>query len=249
MYRCAQGHIWPVALTCHQRFCPRCAERISLKLVKKYDSLDVGPDSILYLEITQYNYLSREFAESFGKFIGHGFKSLEHSAEAPIGTLWNTVVSPGRITARLILWGDGTKQLERYRAAWPNAIVKISSRPAHQFHETLHQAFAPKLHKNSIFLADCEFFFHGRRMVHTMGTLHMKPKTTLESPTSDEGVNELFPQENTSGNNSEPIKGHTCPKCHERAIAVTSRKDSKNFHHSTLGFNWWGYYREPVQAD
>jgi hypothetical protein len=245
MYRCANDHVWPVALTCHQRFCPKCGERIARKLVRKYDAIDVGAEPFLYIEISRYGKLSPEFAEEFGKFIGAGFKHLERyaAADAQLGTLWNTIVpARNRLTARLILWGDGIRAYTRYVEAWAGAYVKVSVRPAHQFHESLHHLFEWKLPKDAKFRADCEFYFHGRRMVHTMGTLHLHKETPLESTTSDEAVEELFPPTPDTGNNSNALTGHHCPHCQSPAIAMSQRLKSASYRHPQHGFNWWDDY-------
>lgn len=244
MYRCPNNHTWPVALTCHQRFCLQCGERIARLLVRKYDAIDVGVEQFLYVEISQFGDLSDTFVEEFGKFVGHGFKRLERSsaADTPLGTIWNTIPSTGKLTARLILWGDSIQSFERYREAWPKAIVKVSVRPAHQFHETLHRIFewkTPKSAKDATFRANCEIAFHGRRAVHTMGVLHTRPQTILESPTSDDAVEELFPPTEDTGNNSTMLTGHKCPHCQEPAIAMSQRLKSAAYRHPQHGFNWY----------
>lgn len=243
VYRCPNNHIWPVPLTCHQRFCPQCAERISRRLVRKYDAIDIGTESFLYVEISRYGELSPEFVREFGTFIGEGFKYLEDDSPSRLGTLWNTIVpATNRLTARLILWGDGIRAYTRYVEAWAGGSVKVSVRPAHQFHETLHQLFEWKLPKDAKFRADCEFYFHGRRSVHTMGVLYLRPQTVLESATSDEAVEELFPLTPDTGNNSTILTGHKCPHCQSPACAVSQKMKGKNYRDPKLGFSWWDNY-------
>jgi hypothetical protein len=107
LYRCPNDHIWPVPPTCHQRFCPKCADRIALGHVKKYDNIDIGTEPLLYIEISQFGDLSPQFVEEFGKYVGAGFKRLERDSDASLGTLWNSIPTQDRLIARLILLGDG----------------------------------------------------------------------------------------------------------------------------------------------
>jgi len=220
-----------------------CSERIAKRMVKKYDAIEIGCDSFLSIEISQLGEVSPDFVKTFNAYIGRGFKWLERSSESRIGTIWNDEPTPGKLTAHLLLWGDGSKSLERYREAWPRAIVKVSVRPAHQFHSSLHYIFERKVSKDPAFRADCEYAFHGRRSVHTMGHLHLKPQTTLDAPESPEGVEELFPSEPSTGNNVPTCKGHKCPKCQEPATMVTGRMSGAAFRHPTLGYHWWDNYK------
>jgi hypothetical protein len=232
--RCPNGHTWPVSITCHQRFCPHCHERITMQLIKKYEAIDIGAEPFLLVEISWPGNLCRGAVQVFNSHIGKGFKALERSSTGPIGTVWNTVPSLGRLTAYLLLWGDDVQSFERYRAAWPMMNVRVSSRPAHQFQASLHQIFDHAPSKDPLFRADCEYFFHGRRSVHTMGTLHMRERSPLESATSPGDPDELFPSEQETGNNSGSDYPHKCPQCHLPASGISQRMHRSDYGQSRI---------------
>lgn len=171
LYKCAIGHTWPVALTCHQRYCPGCAKRIAEGHVDTYLDIDLASKPLLFIEITgNVDQLSGEAIGKFNSQIGKGFTKLSKSSSTPIGCVYNTVVpSKGHLTARLILWGDGTQSNARYCEAWPGKNVRVSVRPSHQFGVTLRQCFDPCLPASGIERAECEFHFEGKRSVHAMG--------------------------------------------------------------------------------
>ena len=249
VYRCKNNHMWPVPITCHQRFCPNCAESISEMLVDKYSRVDVGEGSILYMEISQVGDLTPEFVKSFQESIGAGFKSIEAIASMPIGTLWNVVPSYRRLTARLLLWGDDARTNETYRKAWPDANVKVSLRPAHQFHVALQHMFDPTLPKDAKIRGQYEILFHGLRRVRTMGKLYNNSQTTEdkltdpESETSTDESTDLIPQEKEMGSNSEKSGKIFCPCCHEPARFVTGRKNADKWHKDKHCFNWYTDYK------
>src|ERR1039458_3451400 len=69
VYRCKNNHMWPVPITCHQRFCPNCAEALSLALIERYSAIDIGIAPFLYLEVSQVGDLTPEFVQSFQSMI------------------------------------------------------------------------------------------------------------------------------------------------------------------------------------